>query len=55
MRQIAQPAAAARHAAAILLVRVAAIFDVVHASLTYYSARQRNRSGAQTWNHLNGK
>jgi DAACS family dicarboxylate/amino acid:cation (Na+ or H+) symporter len=46
MRQIARSAAAARHRAAILLIRVAAILDVVHASLTYYSARQRNRSGA---------
>ena len=41
--------------AAVALIWVAAIVDVVHASLTYYSARQRNRSGASTWNHLNAK
>jgi hypothetical protein len=46
MRQIARPPAAARYRAPILLIRVAAIVDVVHASLTYYSARQWNRSGA---------
>ena len=53
MRQIARAPPAARHVAAVVLIRVAAIFDVVHASLTYYSARQRNRSGAPIWNHLN--
>lgn len=46
MRQIAGAPAAAGNRAAILLIRVAAILNVIHASLTYYSARQRNRSGA---------
>ena len=46
MGQIARPPSAARDRAAILLIRVPAIFDVVHASLTYYSGRRRKRSGA---------
>src|SRR5687767_7608735 len=46
MRQIARAPPSARHGAAVLLIRVAAILNVVHASLTYYSARQRNRSGS---------
>src|SRR5688572_2192673 len=44
MRQIARAASAARYHAAIVLNQLAAIPNVDHASLTYYSARRRKRS-----------
>ena len=55
MRQIAGPPSAARYRAAVVLIRIAAIFDVVHASLTYYSGRRRIGSGPLQWNHSNVK
>jgi len=46
MRKIAGAPPAARNRPAIVLIRVAAILNVVHASQTYYSARRWKRSRA---------